>query len=116
MCFIIWHILPCHQIKLRDKLIREHSDTVLYRQVSQQLYHTAHQHLVLYDISPALSYGDEFRLAKWTISQMGRVSNELASCRLPNRTDDAFKAQMFLGYLARPEFTKSVEEEKETTL
>lgn len=40
-------------------------------------------------------------LAKWALSQMGQVANELADADLPTRTDDAAKAQMLLGYLER---------------
>jgi len=45
--------------------------------------------------------GEKYRLAKWVLSQMGQVANELADVDLPTRTDDAAKAQMLLGYLER---------------
>jgi hypothetical protein len=45
--------------------------------------------------------GEKYRLAKWALSQMGQVANELADVDLPTRTDDAAKAQMLLGYLER---------------
>ncbi len=45
--------------------------------------------------------GEKYGLAKWALSQMGQVANELAGVNLPTRTDDAAKAQMLLGYLER---------------
>ena len=45
--------------------------------------------------------GEKYKLAKWALSQMGQVANELAGVDLPTRTDDAAKAQMLLGYLER---------------
>lgn len=45
--------------------------------------------------------GEKYGLAKWALSQMGQVANELADADLPTRTDDAAKAQMLLGYLER---------------
>lgn len=45
--------------------------------------------------------GDESRLAKWTLSQMRRVSDELAVLILPDSTKDSEKAQMLLGYLGK---------------
>jgi hypothetical protein len=45
--------------------------------------------------------GEKYGLAKWALSQMGQVANELAGVDLPTRTDDAAKAQMLLGYLER---------------
>ncbi len=47
--------------------------------------------------------GEEYGLVKWALGQMGQVARDLADCDLPNRTDDAAKAQMLLGYLARSE-------------
>jgi hypothetical protein len=47
--------------------------------------------------------GDGLGLAKWTLGEMGKVSNHLATLALAAQCDDAAKAQMLLGYLARPE-------------
>jgi len=47
--------------------------------------------------------GKEFGLVKWTLGQMGEVCNTLSEYPIPGRIDDAAKAQMLLGYLARPE-------------
>ncbi len=45
--------------------------------------------------------GEEFRLAKWALGQMKRVSDELALSSLPKYATDSDKAQMLLGYLGR---------------
>ncbi len=46
--------------------------------------------------------GEEYRLAKWAVGQMGQVCHHLAQLHLPTETDQAFRAELFLGYLARP--------------
>ena len=43
------------------------------------------------------------RLGKWALKRLGIVTAELAANPLPNQADDADKAQMLLGYLARQE-------------
>lgn len=52
-------------------------------------------------------------LAHWMLGEMGKVASELARAPLPNRTDDAQKAQLLLGYLSRPA-TLPAEGEAET--
>ena len=47
--------------------------------------------------------GDGIGLAKWTLQQFGQVADELGKQALTERCNDAEKAQMLLGYLARPE-------------
>lgn len=42
-------------------------------------------------------------LAKWALQQFGQLANELGKQTLPETCSDADKAQMLLGYLARPE-------------
>lgn len=44
--------------------------------------------------------GEEFRLAKWAVSQMGEICNTFKR-PLPTKTDQTFRAELFLGYLAR---------------
>lgn len=51
--------------------------------------------------------GDEVRLAKYFLGEMGRVSAALADIDLPTRCSDTNKAAMLLGYLARSEKDKS---------
>lgn len=46
--------------------------------------------------------GDKYRLAKWAVSQMGQVCSQLAELALPTETGQAFRAELFLGYMARP--------------
>jgi hypothetical protein len=50
------------------------------------------------------------RLARWALGEMGAIASELAQAPLPTRMDDAAKAQLLLGYLARAE--KKEEEEQ----
>lgn len=46
--------------------------------------------------------GDEYKLVKWMMSKMGEISAELENVAWPSMNDDAAKAQVLLGYLARP--------------
>lgn len=46
--------------------------------------------------------GDKYRLAKWAVSQMGQVCSQLAELALPTEAGQAFRAELFLGYMARP--------------
>ena len=50
--------------------------------------------------------GGEFALAKWAVSQMGHACHVLAGTALPTRTNQAFRAELFLGYMARERQTK----------
>jgi hypothetical protein len=46
------------------------------------------------------SSGEEYRLAKWAVGQMGNICHAIKR-PLPNRTDQTFRAELFLGYMAR---------------
>jgi hypothetical protein len=46
--------------------------------------------------------GEETRLAKWAVGQMGQVCQRLSELELSPETDQAFRAELFLGYMARP--------------
>lgn len=45
--------------------------------------------------------GEEYRLTKWIVGQMGEICNTIKR-PLPTKTDQTFRAELFLGYLARP--------------
>ena len=45
--------------------------------------------------------GEGVGLAKWALAQLGRVTKELGSIPLAAESDNAARAQMLLGYLAR---------------
>jgi hypothetical protein len=45
--------------------------------------------------------GEEYRLAKWAVGQMGQVCQQLSQSPLPTGTDQVFRAELFLGYMAR---------------
>ena len=51
--------------------------------------------------------GDEVRLAKYFLSEMGRVCASLSDTDVPSRCSDTDKVAMLLGYLARSEKEKS---------
>jgi hypothetical protein len=44
--------------------------------------------------------GEECRLAKWALGQMGEICHAI-NRPLPTRTDQTFRAELFLGYMAR---------------
>jgi hypothetical protein len=45
--------------------------------------------------------GEEYRLAKWAVGQMGEICNSMKR-PLPKKTDQTFRAELFLGFMARP--------------
>ena len=45
--------------------------------------------------------GEGVGLAKWTLAQLGRVTEELGSIPLAAKRDNVARAQILLGYLAR---------------
>lgn len=45
--------------------------------------------------------GDQYKLVKWLQGQMGEISDKLNNVTWPLMADDAIKAQILLGYLAR---------------
>ena len=47
--------------------------------------------------------GDEVRLAKYLLGELGRMSGDLKDLQLPVTCDDPERAEMLLGYLARSE-------------
>ena len=59
--------------------------------------------------------GDEVRLAKYCLSEMGRVSASLSDPVLPSRCSDTDKVAMLLGYLARSEKEKSDDDSSNTS-
>jgi hypothetical protein len=59
--------------------------------------------------------GDEVRLAKYFLGELGRVSAELKDIELPPTCGDAEKAEMLLGYLARSEKDKDSEPKSPTS-
>jgi len=44
---------------------------------------------------------EKYRLAKWAVGQMGEICHAIKR-PLPTKTDQTFRAELFLGYLARP--------------
>lgn len=47
--------------------------------------------------------GKKAKLAKWTIGEIGKITDMLGEKGLPSSTSSADRAQILLGYLARPE-------------
>ena len=46
------------------------------------------------------SSGEEYRLAKWAVGQIGDICRAIKR-PLPTKTDQTFRAELFLGYMAR---------------
>ena len=59
--------------------------------------------------------GDEVRLAKYCLGEMGRVCASLSDTDLPSRCSDTDKVAMLLGYLARSEKEKSDDDSSNTS-
>lgn len=49
------------------------------------------------------SYGERPQLVRWLLGQIGEVCRNLGESELPNTTDEAARAELFLGYMAREE-------------
>jgi hypothetical protein len=45
--------------------------------------------------------GEEVKLVRFFLKHLGEISDQLKNSSLPQRANDADKAQMLLGYLAR---------------
>ena len=59
--------------------------------------------------------GDEVRLAKYFLGEMGRVCASLSETNLPSRCSDTDKVAMLLGYLARSETEKRNDDPSKTS-
>lgn len=57
--------------------------------------------------------GERVKLARWAVGQIGRVTDSLAEKPLPDSTTSAERAQILLGYLARPD--KKTESDSESS-
>ncbi len=106
-------------LALSDTLHKEYCNHVRKKDIPPQLIGNAmmpiaidnpeegiarlNERLMIYKAWADKVQGEEYRLVKWALGQLGQVARDLADCDLPNRTDDAAKAQMLLGYLARSE-------------
>lgn len=56
------------------------------------------------------SDGEQFRLARWTVGEMGRICAQLQRpLPSPSETGRTFRAELFLGYMARPEREQVIE-------
>lgn len=68
------------------------------------------QRILPYQAWAKSSQGDDARLPKYFLAEMGRLSQELATHSLPTACDDNAKAEMLLGYLAWAEKNERVDE------
>ena len=64
------------------------------------------ERLTVYSAWARKEQGERSKLAKWAMGEMGRVSETLSELELPTRTNDMMKAEILLGYLAKPEKKK----------
>ena len=62
--------------------------------------------LIVYRDWARKEQGEHIGLAKWAMGQMGEVTEVLANLDIPTRPSDTMKAEILLGYLAKPETTK----------
>ena len=60
------------------------------------------ERMMIYKAWPNQGDDKDYRLAKWAVGQMGRVCQQLSELELPSQTDQTFRAELFLGYMARP--------------
>lgn len=68
------------------------------------------QRILPYQAWAKSSQGDDARLSKYFLAEMGRLSQELATHSLPTTCDDKAKAETLLGYLAWTEKSGKVGE------
>jgi len=68
------------------------------------------QRILPYQAWAKSSQGDDARLSKYFLAEMGRLSQELATHSLPTTCDDKAKAEMLLGYLAWAEKSERADE------
>ncbi|MDP2895133.1 MAG: hypothetical protein Q8Q12_01070 [bacterium] len=61
------------------------------------------ERLPVYQAWAQTAQGEQLGLAKWALREMGRISAQLAEWELPSSANDGQKAELLLGYLARPE-------------
>ena len=61
------------------------------------------ERLMVYYAWATKEQGEKIGLAKWAMIQMGEISEALSKLELPTRTNDTMKAEILLGYLAKPE-------------
>lgn len=58
------------------------------------------ERLLIYKAWADRFQGEQAGLAKWCLTEMGKVAEKLAELRLPKNMDDTARVEMFLGYLA----------------
>jgi hypothetical protein len=121
-------------LSLADTLHREYCLHVRGRNIPPQLIGNAlmpvaadnprdavdrlRERMMIYKAWADKSSGEESRLAKWAVGQMGQVSYQLLQSTLSTETDQAFRAELFLGYMARSGSEKgqddgSIDQQKE---
>lgn len=59
--------------------------------------------LPIYQAWAQRAHGENVRLAKWALAELGKVSDKLSELSIPKTAGDTEKAQILLGYLARTE-------------
>jgi hypothetical protein len=69
------------------------------------------ERIAIYQAWANTASGEGLGLAKWALQQIGLVASELGGQTLPDCCNDVAKAQMLLGYLARPERKSDIQPE-----
>jgi hypothetical protein len=104
-------------LSLTDTLHMEYCKNIRNGNIPPQLLGNAHLNLALKNPAAAFALlsqrigvyqawtrkeqGEKVKLARWAVGEMGEIALSLANEGLPTTTDDAAKAQILLGYLAK---------------
>ena len=64
------------------------------------------ERMMIYKAWADRGQGNEARLAKWAVARMGETCFQLSQLSLSLQTDQTFRAELFLGYMARPSTEK----------
>jgi hypothetical protein len=110
----------CLHVRGKDKSDEEKKKSIPSQLIGNSLMTTAldnpekalarlSERLPIYQAWAQKAQGESVGLAKWVLSELGEVSDQMKELAIPKIASDAEKAQILLGYLAR---TKSRDENK----
>ena len=68
------------------------------------------ERMMIYKAWADRGQGNEARLAKWAVARMGETCFQLSQLPLSPQTDQTFRAELFLGYMARPSTEKDTDD------
>ena len=106
------HVQYCHGVRkgqIPPQLVGNALMATALEQPTKALAVLSQRILPYHAWARTLQGGDEVRLVKYFLGELGRMSTELKELELPTKCNDADKAEMLLGYLARSEKDKEPE-------